>query len=467
MPKRKLTYKDFINYFSNNLLNTDKHAFEKNMMQDAFEEEAFDGLSKLNDDDLEKDIAELKSGIRKKTNKTRRIFPVWFKYAASVIIIIGVGISLFEINNRVWQNSLLKDQISQEMEKADSILIEAEKKIQEIKEKSVKDSTENKVEEFMADNKKIKKKEKADVEKVDIEIETKIVLDEIIEENAELIELDKKKVMLAFTEEEDFVVEEFESEQTPVEEYAAKEEIFISEDSGYENIMSHDPRNVSKSARKKDSKRLAKGVVVVDSKTKTIKGRVVSAEDDMSIPGVSIVVKNNPGIGTSTNIEGEFELSLPDDEELRTLIAQFVGMEMQEISILGDTNILVYMEADVMEMDEVVVTAYGTSSERSEVSYVNAKPPQSLSMRKYKEEILKNLNYSKLSNFRGKYKIKISIEIAASGRIVNIIVNNSPDDVFDIEIEKVIERMGRWIPASENGQYVSSSVRFNLKIELE
>jgi len=50
MSKKKLTYKDFINYFSNNLQNNDKHDFEKEMMRDAFEEEAFDGLSKLKED---------------------------------------------------------------------------------------------------------------------------------------------------------------------------------------------------------------------------------------------------------------------------------------------------------------------------------------------------------------------------------------------------------------------------------
>ena len=56
MSKRKLTYKDFKEYFSNNLPNKDKHSFEKGMMQDSFEEDAFEGLSKLSNDELEEDI---------------------------------------------------------------------------------------------------------------------------------------------------------------------------------------------------------------------------------------------------------------------------------------------------------------------------------------------------------------------------------------------------------------------------
>ena len=63
MSRKKLTYKDFKAYFSNNLQSKAKHDFEKEMMRDAFDEEAFDGLSRLNHEELENDISDLKSGI--------------------------------------------------------------------------------------------------------------------------------------------------------------------------------------------------------------------------------------------------------------------------------------------------------------------------------------------------------------------------------------------------------------------
>ena len=94
MSKRKLTYKDFKQYFSNNLPNKDKHAFEKDMMQDNFEEEAFEGLSRLGDDELENDIAEIKLKINKRAKKTRTLIPIWYKYAASAVIIVGWRCSL-------------------------------------------------------------------------------------------------------------------------------------------------------------------------------------------------------------------------------------------------------------------------------------------------------------------------------------------------------------------------------------
>ena len=76
MSKKKLTYNDFKKYFSNNLQDRDKHAFEKKMMQDAFEEEAFDGLSGLSEEELEEDIVKLKAGINKRTKQSRRIIPI-------------------------------------------------------------------------------------------------------------------------------------------------------------------------------------------------------------------------------------------------------------------------------------------------------------------------------------------------------------------------------------------------------
>lgn len=478
MSKRKLTYKDFKNYFSNNLQNKDKQDFEKRMMQDAFEEEAFDGLSQLTESELEKDIAELKSGIIHRTKKTylsgrqsRRLVPAWFKYAASVVILVGIGLSILLLNNRFWQDSLLNEQISQEMEKADSIILEAEKEIQKSDEKSIIDTSEKATKNLIAESRKPEKKKQAKPVEKEIIIEDKQPVSEafVTETDVEIEEIDPVLEIVEFDEAEEELAEiaevtvDFDTKAKESEEMAKVAE------SPTKNIMIRGTTSIPKSAKKTRTEQ----VLASDGyKTKTIKGKVLGEEDELSIPGVSIVLKDNPTIGTTTNIDGEFSLTIPDNEELKSLIASFVGMESIEISIENDTNLLVYMEADVLEMDEVVVTGVGISRESGDYSAaepvkINAKPPDGISFKKYKEQILENLDYSKLADFPGKHKIKISIDLTASGRISYIEVNNSPDEIFDIEIENVIEALGRWIPATNNEYNEASTVKFTLKIVVE
>lgn len=88
-----------------------------------------------------------------------------------------------------------------------------------------------------------------------------------------------------------------------------------------------------------------------------ITGTVISGEDGMPIPGVSVYVKGNQMVGTATNIDGHYTLSVPNDAS--TLVFTFVGMKDQEVLIEGRSTIDVTMESAALEMDEVVVIGYG------------------------------------------------------------------------------------------------------------
>ena len=94
-----------------------------------------------------------------------------------------------------------------------------------------------------------------------------------------------------------------------------------------------------------------------------ISGTVTGAADGLSIPGVSVVVKGNETIGTTTNIDGKYTLTVPSQAE--TLILSFVGMTTQEVAINGRSVIDVQMEEEVLQMDEVVVVAYGAQKKAS------------------------------------------------------------------------------------------------------
>ena len=89
---------------------------------------------------------------------------------------------------------------------------------------------------------------------------------------------------------------------------------------------------------------------------KTITG-TVTADDGTPLPGVTVVVKGT-SIGTVTNTDGEYNLTVPDNAN--TLVFSFIGLKTQEIEIGNQTSINVTMEQDVIGLEEVVAIGYGT-----------------------------------------------------------------------------------------------------------
>jgi len=89
---------------------------------------------------------------------------------------------------------------------------------------------------------------------------------------------------------------------------------------------------------------------------KTITGKVTDNEGK-PIPGVSIVVKGTT-IGITSDIDGNFNLEIPDDAKFLTF--SFVGLRSQEIEIAGKLQIDVVLEEDFYGLEEVVAVGYGT-----------------------------------------------------------------------------------------------------------
>jgi len=87
-----------------------------------------------------------------------------------------------------------------------------------------------------------------------------------------------------------------------------------------------------------------------------VRGKVV---DDSGKPlnGVSVSIKDNTG-GTSTNGDGNFALSVPDENA--TLVFSYVGFTSQEIPVKGRNIINVTLNSLSSSMGEVVVVGYGT-----------------------------------------------------------------------------------------------------------
>jgi TonB-linked SusC/RagA family outer membrane protein len=88
----------------------------------------------------------------------------------------------------------------------------------------------------------------------------------------------------------------------------------------------------------------------------TVKGKITSQDDGAGLPGVSIVVKGT-SIGTTTDAEGQYSLSVPDQNAV--LVFSFIGYKTQEVVVGAQTTIDMPLTSDVETLSEVVVVGYG------------------------------------------------------------------------------------------------------------
>ena len=89
----------------------------------------------------------------------------------------------------------------------------------------------------------------------------------------------------------------------------------------------------------------------------TVKGKVVSADDKMGIPGVNVNIKGVKG-GVSTDLDGNYSISVPSSDAI--LIFSSIGLKSQEIKVGSQRVINVTLGSDVSSLNEVIVVGYGT-----------------------------------------------------------------------------------------------------------
>ena len=112
-----------------------------------------------------------------------------------------------------------------------------------------------------------------------------------------------------------------------------------------------------------------KGEVKDDETKKNL--RIVGLVTDNKktpLPGVTVIVKGLT-IGTATDANGRYSLSLPKMEKL-SLLFSFVGMKTKEVAYVGKDTINVVMQEDSETLDDVIVTGYATIDRGSYVGAV-------------------------------------------------------------------------------------------------
>lgn len=101
--------------------------------------------------------------------------------------------------------------------------------------------------------------------------------------------------------------------------------------------------------------------------TRKIQGKVVD-EQDNSVIGATIVVKDAPTIGTVTDIDGNFSLSIPVDKHV--IVVSYVGMETQEINVSNKNEVTIVLKESAIQLEEMVVVGYGQQKKESVVGAI-------------------------------------------------------------------------------------------------
>ncbi|MBD2704556.1 TonB-dependent receptor [Spirosoma sp. BT702] len=92
-----------------------------------------------------------------------------------------------------------------------------------------------------------------------------------------------------------------------------------------------------------------------------ISGRVTSTEDGTPLPGVSVQLKGTTR-GTTTDSEGNYRINAPVNGRL---VFSYIGFALLESAIGNQSTINVTLAPDAANLDEVIVTTFGTAKRAS------------------------------------------------------------------------------------------------------
>ncbi|MCC5936775.1 MAG: TonB-dependent receptor [Lunatimonas sp.] len=96
--------------------------------------------------------------------------------------------------------------------------------------------------------------------------------------------------------------------------------------------------------------------LTTQAQTREVTGTVISGEDNLPLPGVSVLVKGTTRGGV-TDIDGEFRVSLQPGDNI--LVFSFVGFTPFEAEVGSRSNMQVTLMPDMQSLSEVIVVGYG------------------------------------------------------------------------------------------------------------
>lgn len=168
----------------------------------------------------------------------------------------------------------------------------------------------------------------------------------------------------------------------------------------------------------------------------SVTGKVFD-ENDQVLPGVQIYVKGT-NIGTITDFDGVFGLTLPEGSEL---VFNYIGYIDQIVKVSESGNINVKMLLDMQNLEEVVVIGYGTAKKKDltgSVGSVKVEEMQIAPVASVEQALAGRVSGVQVSSTQGRPGAATEITIRGTGSLTQssaplIVVDGFPmDDSFNL-----------------------------------
>ncbi|MEX1135615.1 MAG: SusC/RagA family TonB-linked outer membrane protein [Balneolales bacterium] len=107
-------------------------------------------------------------------------------------------------------------------------------------------------------------------------------------------------------------------------------------------------------------------VVQAQAQERQISGTVTAADNGEPLPGVNVAIRGTTQ-GTTTDVDGEYQISITENsQELRFSMVGFTTID----ETVGDRSVIdVALSEAALELDDMVVTAFGMERERRSLGY--------------------------------------------------------------------------------------------------
>lgn len=95
---------------------------------------------------------------------------------------------------------------------------------------------------------------------------------------------------------------------------------------------------------------------------------VVYDDMDMPVPGANVYVKNSPGVGAITDIDGKFSLKAQKND---VIVISFLGYKQEEYLVTKqESNVVIKLKQDSQVLEETVIVGMGTQRKASVVGAI-------------------------------------------------------------------------------------------------
>jgi TonB-linked outer membrane protein, SusC/RagA family len=182
------------------------------------------------------------------------------------------------------------------------------------------------------------------------------------------------------------------------------------------------------------------------SQTKTVTGIVISEDDGEPVMGATVIVKEQASIGTITDIDGNFSLSIP--ENAKTLKISYVGMNPLEVTADTQNRMRIVLSSNI-QLEEVVVTAMGVLRSARSVGYGQTVVNPDEAIQKAEPDLFRAL--------QGKMPgVQINASSSTPGSATKIVIRGSTSFFGDNQPLYIVDGVPYSNPEYETGNRLTS-----------